>query len=89
MKVLYRSLFIFFIALLELNALPSLALRLNDRCSDCHSNPTGGIICNMNGWYYGKLPMSIVSPLGSENGSRQEEGRRKVIGRRKAIGNSK
>jgi hypothetical protein len=47
-------------------ALPRLSVRLNDRCIDCHVNPTGGTMRNINGWYYGKLPMSIISPRDKE-----------------------
>lgn len=47
-------------------SLPRFAVRLNDKCIDCHVNPTGGIIRNENGWYYGKLPMSMISPREKE-----------------------
>ncbi len=47
-------------------ALPRFAVRFNDRCIDCHVNPTGGIVRNEDGWYYGKLPMSMISPREKE-----------------------
>jgi hypothetical protein len=47
-------------------SLPRYAVRLNDQCIDCHVNPTGGIIRNDNGWFYGKLPMSMISPREKE-----------------------
>ena len=43
-------------------SLPRYAVRLGDKCIDCHYNPTGGIIRNESGWYYGKNIMSAVSP---------------------------
>ncbi|PKL87015.1 MAG: hypothetical protein CVV23_17540 [Ignavibacteriae bacterium HGW-Ignavibacteriae-2] len=51
---------------INLFSLPRYAVRLNDKCIDCHVNPTGGIIKNENGWFYGKLPMSMISPREKE-----------------------
>ena len=56
----------FFITVTSSFALPRLAVRLNDQCIDCHVNPTGGTMRNTNGWYYGKLPMSMISPREKE-----------------------
>jgi hypothetical protein len=56
-------LLIFFI-LLSASAfgLPRFAVRLGDKCIDCHFNPTGGIIRNEDGWNYGKNILSAISP---------------------------
>lgn len=43
-------------------SLPRFALRLGNKCIDCHYNPTGGIIRNEDGWNYGKNILSAVSP---------------------------
>ena len=43
-------------------ALPRFALRYKDNCSDCHVNPTGGIVRNVSGWYAGKNIISMISP---------------------------
>ncbi len=43
-------------------SLPRFAVRLGDKCIDCHYNPTGGIIRNENGWNFSKNIMSMVSP---------------------------
>lgn len=43
-------------------ALPRFAIRLGDKCSDCHYNPTGGIIRNEDGWNFGKNILSAISP---------------------------
>jgi hypothetical protein len=58
--------FIFLIFFILLNTsgfpLPRFAVRLGDKCIDCHYNPTGGIIRNEDGWNYGKNIMSAISP---------------------------
>ncbi len=41
---------------------PRFAIRLGDKCSDCHYNPTGGIIRNDGGWNFGKNILSAISP---------------------------
>lgn len=46
----------------EVHLLPRFAVRLGDKCSDCHVNPTGGIMRNLDGWYYGKNILSMISP---------------------------
>ena len=43
-------------------SLPRFAVRLGDKCIDCHFNPTGGIIRNEDGWNYGKNILSAISP---------------------------
>jgi len=43
-------------------SLPRFAVRLGDKCIDCHYNPTGGIIRNEDGWNYGKNILSAISP---------------------------
>lgn len=43
-------------------SLPRFAVRLGDKCIDCHYNPTGGIIRNEDGWNFGKNIMSTISP---------------------------
>ena len=46
--------FILFFFVMELLAIPRFALMRGNQCRDCHSNPTGGIIRNKDGWNYGK-----------------------------------
>jgi len=46
----------------EILPLPRFALRLGDKCVDCHYNPTGGIIRNENGFFYGQNLLSMISP---------------------------
>jgi hypothetical protein len=41
---------------------PRFAVRLGNKCADCHYNPTGGIIRNEDGWNYGKNILSAISP---------------------------
>ncbi|MCF8305594.1 MAG: hypothetical protein K9I71_04285 [Ignavibacteriales bacterium] len=55
-----------FFALGELYALPRFALQQQDRCIDCHVNPTGGIMRNENGWFFGKNVVGMVSPRDKE-----------------------
>ncbi len=47
---------------LQTFALPRFALQQGDRCIDCHTNPTGGIVRDYNGWYFGKNLVSMISP---------------------------
>jgi hypothetical protein len=60
------KLFLFTIILiifsLQLYALPRFALRLNNRCIDCHVNPTGGELRNESGFFFGKNVISMISP---------------------------
>jgi hypothetical protein len=43
-------------------SIPRFAVRLGDKCIDCHYNPTGGVVRNENGWNFGKNIMSAISP---------------------------
>lgn len=43
-------------------SLPRFAIRLGDKCSDCHYNPTGGIMRNEDGWNFGKNILSAITP---------------------------
>jgi hypothetical protein len=43
-------------------SLPRFAIRLGDKCNDCHYNPTGGIMRNEDGWNFGKNIMSAITP---------------------------
>lgn len=45
----------------SLFSLPRFAVKLKDRCIDCHYNPTGGIIRNDGGWHWGKNTLSMIS----------------------------
>ncbi|MFA3783317.1 hypothetical protein ABRY23_09670 [Melioribacteraceae bacterium 4301-Me] len=46
----------------EINALPRFALRQKDNCVSCHYNPTGGLIRNEDGFFFGKNVISMISP---------------------------
>jgi hypothetical protein len=46
----------------SLLALPRFALSQKDKCADCHINPTGGIVRNENGFFFGKNVISMISP---------------------------
>lgn len=45
----------------ELSALPRFAVKLGDRCVDCHYNPSGGQMRTENGWHWGKNTLSMIS----------------------------
>lgn len=47
-------------------ALPRFSLRQGSLCSDCHVNPTGGLMRNKGGWMYGKDVLPIYSPRHSK-----------------------
>lgn len=58
----------------EVLAIPRFALMRGNQCKDCHSNPTGGIIRNKDGWTYGKNNLRMfrsskieISPSLNEN----------------------
>ena len=62
MKKTVSTVVIFLIlASLELFALPRFAVRLGDKCSSCHYNPSGGLIRNEGGWNWGKNTLSMIS----------------------------
>lgn len=46
--------FILIAITIDLQAIPRFALMRGNQCRDCHSNPTGGVIRNQDGWNYGK-----------------------------------
>lgn len=58
----------------ELFAVPRFAIMRGNQCIDCHSNPTGGLIRNKDGWNYGKNNLrmfkgtqSNINPFLNEN----------------------
>jgi len=53
--------FVLFFASFDLMALPRFSVKLGDKCSDCHYNPSGGKIRNENGWHWGKNTLSMIS----------------------------
>lgn len=55
-------LFILILLIDEANALPRYALKLGDKCSSCHVNPTGGNMRNINGWHFGKNLLGMFTP---------------------------
>jgi hypothetical protein len=68
MKTLILSFTLVFIFLTfsELLAHPRFSVRLQDNCMDCHYNPTGGLMRNEGGWYYGRNIMSMMTPRDQE-----------------------
>ena len=68
MRYLY---FLFIILLLfiynfESYSLPRFATKQRNKCIDCHYNPTGGLMRNENGFYYGQNILSMTSPRSDE-----------------------
>ena len=61
-SIFYLSLLFFLFSISTAFALPRFAVRLGDKCVDCHYNPTGGIIRNEDGWNFGKNILSAISP---------------------------
>ncbi|MGD8307714.1 MAG: hypothetical protein PVF17_13735 [Ignavibacteria bacterium] len=53
---------IFIVTNFNIYSLPRFSVRLGDKCIDCHYNPTGGIIRNDNGFFYGQNVLSLISP---------------------------
>ncbi|MEW6653228.1 MAG: hypothetical protein AB1394_07135 [Bacteroidota bacterium] len=47
-------------------SLPRFSLSQKDKCADCHVNPTGGIVRNENGFFFGKNVVSMISPRDEE-----------------------
>lgn len=48
------------------HALPRFALGQKDKCISCHVNPTGGLIRNESGFFFGKNVVSMISPRDEE-----------------------
>ncbi|MFN3871486.1 MAG: hypothetical protein ACK4R9_00700 [Ignavibacterium sp.] len=48
------TLFLFAFLGCNIFPLPRFAVKLGDRCIDCHNNPTGGIVRSLYGWYWEK-----------------------------------
>lgn len=42
-------------------ALPRFAVKLGDKCSNCHYNPSGGLTRTFDGWHWGKNTLSMIS----------------------------
>lgn len=53
--------FVLFLTSINLLALPRFAVKLGDKCSDCHYNPSGGGTRTLDGWYWGKNNLSMIS----------------------------
>lgn len=66
MKKFFLLILISIIITTNLQALPRFALQQKDRCIDCHVNPTGGIMRNENGVFFGKNVVSMISPRDDE-----------------------
>ena len=59
--------FLFFLIFnIESYSLPRFATKLRKKCIDCHYNPTGGLMRNDNGFYYGQNILSMISPRSDE-----------------------
>lgn len=54
--------FLILFSSIEIFSLPRFSMRLGDKCSDCHVNPTGGMMRNENGFFFGKNVLSMISP---------------------------
>lgn len=70
-KLIFLFLFVF---IADLISVPRFALTRGNQCKDCHSNPTGGLIRNRDGWNYGKNNLKLfkssqtsISPFLNEN----------------------
>jgi len=65
MKKLSTKLLIFILYLIlltsEINSLPRFAVKFGNQCNDCHYNPTGGLIRNLDGWQWGKNLLSMIT----------------------------
>lgn len=48
-------------ALIQLSALPRFSLLQKDKCSSCHFDPSGGLMRNKNGFFFGKNVVSMIS----------------------------
>lgn len=59
------SLLVFFVSIFSVNdfySLPRFALQQKNNCADCHINPTGGLMRNSDGVFFGKNVVSMISP---------------------------
>jgi len=61
-KAIFSTIVLSFILTTVSFSLPRFALSQKDRCADCHVNPTGGIVRNENGFFFGKNIVSMISP---------------------------
>ncbi|MCX8056763.1 MAG: hypothetical protein N3F03_04020 [Ignavibacteria bacterium] len=64
MKNIFFLVFLFFCS--EIIAVPRFALMRGNQCKDCHSNPTGGIIRNEDGFRYGKNNLRLMKATQSD-----------------------
>lgn len=70
MKKPSTQLLVFILLLLlitsEIISLPRFAVKFGNQCNDCHYNPTGGLIRNLDGWHWGKNLLSMISTKDDE-----------------------
>lgn len=60
----YKLIVLFILVLIltdVLFALPRFSLKYGNKCIDCHYNPTGGEMRNLDGWNWGKNTLSMIS----------------------------
>ncbi|MCX7797233.1 MAG: hypothetical protein N2249_01240 [Melioribacter sp.] len=62
MKIISLSITIIISVTVTIYSLPRFSLKQGDRCIDCHVNPTGGMMRNEDGFFYGKNVISMISP---------------------------
>lgn len=62
-SVLFYTILVSFVINSEIFSLPRFSLQQKDRCISCHINPTGGIIRNENGFFFGKNVVSRSSTI--------------------------
>ena len=65
-SIIFLSIVIIVFSVIDTFALPRFAVRLGNKCIDCHYNPTGGIIRNEDGFFYGQNMLSMISPRAKE-----------------------
>jgi hypothetical protein len=58
----FVTLLFFIFIFSNISGLPRFALQQKDKCISCHINPTGGVMRNENGFYFGKNVVSMSSP---------------------------
>jgi hypothetical protein len=61
-SVLLKVSFLLLFFALEIFSLPRFSMKFKDKCADCHVNPTGGMMRNENGFYFGKNVIGLISP---------------------------